>query len=224
MAVHLHAAARNDHRRGFLLLDDRGDLALRIAHDPPIAGRVGQFGGQHRQLVPGRQQLAQGLAADQRHIAIEHQHAGIIGYLLKPIKAAELLAVTARMKSSLTLEERIAALLNEQQPSRSVHPLVSRVITHLEENMADPSLNLNDVAAQCFVSAGHLGRLIKQETGMTFVEYLTHLRIERAKKLLLETDVAAYEVGEQVGVEDAHYFGLLFKKNVGMTISEFRKE
>ncbi len=151
-------------------------------------------------------------------------HAGIIGYLLKPIKAAELLEVTARMKSSLALEARIAALLDDQRPSRTLHPLVSRVVTHLEENMADPGLNLNDVAAQCFVSTGHLGRLMKQETGMTFVEYLTNLRIERAKKLLLETDVAAYEVGRQVGVEDAHYFSLVFKKNVGMTISEFRRE
>ncbi|MNV03859.1 hypothetical protein D3C71_941420 [compost metagenome] len=59
---------------GVFLLDDRADLALGIAHDAPVAGRVGNLGHQHGQAARLRQQVAQRLAADQRHIAVQHQN------------------------------------------------------------------------------------------------------------------------------------------------------
>ena len=66
---------------GVLLFDDRGDAAFGVAHDAAIAGRVGDFRDQHGE-PPGRgEQTLQGFAADQRHVAVEDQHGGRIGYL-----------------------------------------------------------------------------------------------------------------------------------------------
>ncbi len=64
---------------GIFLLDDRGHPPLRITNDAPVAAGIVQLCGQHRQ-APGRsQQAAQGGGADQRHVAVQHQHRGRIG-------------------------------------------------------------------------------------------------------------------------------------------------
>ncbi len=65
---------------GILLFDDRTDLALGVAHDPAVAGRVDDLGHQHGQAARLRQQVAQRLAADQRHVAVQHQNGCRIRY------------------------------------------------------------------------------------------------------------------------------------------------
>lgn len=63
---------------------------------------------------------------------------------------------------------------------------------------------------------------MKKETGQTFVEYLTNIRMKKAENLLKNTDLKGYEVGEQVGITDAHYFSILFKKFTGMSMNQYR--
>ncbi|MGG6309300.1 response regulator transcription factor [Paenibacillus macerans] len=100
--------------------------------------------------------------------------------------------------------------------------LISQVKAFLELNMGDPQVGLASTAAAFFVSPGHLGRLMKKETGQTFVEYLTNLRMKKAENLLKTTDLKGYEVGEQVGIPDPHYFSILFKKATGRSMNEYR--
>jgi hypothetical protein len=66
-------------RAGVLVFDDGGDMALRIAHDTPIAARVGKLGSEHGQRAMGMHQHAQGRGARQRHVAVKHQHARVVG-------------------------------------------------------------------------------------------------------------------------------------------------
>ena len=63
---------------------------------------------------------------------------------------------------------------------------------------------------------------MKKETGQTFVEYLTQLRMKKAELLLKQTDLKGYEIGEQVGIPDPHYFSVLFKKHIGRSMNEYR--
>ncbi|MFC4098196.1 response regulator [Paenibacillus xanthanilyticus] len=100
--------------------------------------------------------------------------------------------------------------------------LITRVKSYLEQNMSDPDLGLTSTAAAFFISPGHLGRLMKKETGQTFVEYLTNIRMKKAETLLKRTDLRGYEVGEQVGIADPHYFSIVFKKNIGRSVNEYR--
>ncbi|WP_158584379.1 response regulator [Lachnotalea sp. AF33-28] len=82
----------------------------------------------------------------------------------------------------------------------------------LRENMANPEFSLDDVAGLLFISPNYLRQLFKQETGMTFVEYLTRARLEHAKFLLSSTDLKVSEAAELVGYKDPRYFSSCFKK------------
>ncbi|MFW5801664.1 MAG: response regulator transcription factor [Spirochaeta sp.] len=82
-------------------------------------------------------------------------------------------------------------------------------------------LSLEDVAAAAGVSAAHLSRLFRQELQLSFSDYLTSLRMERARQLLSEGEHSIKEVGFQVGYQDANYFSRVFKRWVGMRPREF---
>jgi two-component system response regulator YesN len=100
--------------------------------------------------------------------------------------------------------------------------LIYQVKTYLEQHLSDPDLSLASTAAHFYISSGHLGRLMKKETGQTFVEYLTQIRMKKAELLLKQTDLKGYEIGEQVGIPDPHYFSVLFKKSIGRSMNEYR--
>ena len=65
--------------------------------------------------------------------------------------------------------------------------------------------------------------IFKKETKQTFVNYLTHLRMETAKELLRTTNLKALEIAERVGYSEQYYFSYCFKKNISMSPLEYRK-
>ncbi|XOI98800.1 response regulator transcription factor [Paenibacillus polymyxa] len=122
------------------------------------------------------------------------------------------------------LEQHVRTVSDVIQAKRQAKEgnLIDRVIAYLEENMGNTEVGLSSTAAAFYVSSGHLGRLMKKETGQTFVEYLTQLRMKKAEMLLKQTDMKGYEIGEQVGIPDPHYFSVLFKKHIGRSMNEYR--
>ncbi len=93
----------------------------------------------------------------------------------------------------------------------------------LGSHFSDPNLMLQDVADAVHMSQSHFSALFSQETGLTFTRYLTALRIGKAKELLTATQLRSSQIAAEVGYNDAHYFSYLFKKNTGLTPSEFRR-
>ncbi len=89
---------------------------------------------------------------------------------------------------------------------------------HLEEKVS-----VQELADALGISYGHLSRLMKAHTGMTMVEYSNHLKLERVKELLLSKNLSLEEAGRRVGIEDVKYLSRLFKKQNGITASEFRR-
>jgi two-component system response regulator YesN len=85
------------------------------------------------------------------------------------------------------------------------------------------SLTLEDVAQQVYISPYYLSHMFREELEITFVEYLTMVRIEEAKKLLKDSSQSIVAIASQVGYEDASYFSKVFKKNVGMSPNQYRK-
>ncbi|HZG84137.1 AraC family transcriptional regulator [Paenibacillus sp.] len=108
-----------------------------------------------------------------------------------------------------------AAVKNEQ--------LIEDVKRFLEERHADPTLSLELAAEKAGLSSGYLGKLFKSVTGATFNEYVTHIRMERAKTLLIETQDTVAQIGEKVGIYNVPYFTTLFKKKFGITPTQFRE-
>lgn len=94
---------------------------------------------------------------------------------------------------------------------------------YINENYQQEELSLNTVASHVSVSPGYLSILFRRETNETFVEYLTGVRMEKAKELLKTTPLKAYEVAYKVGYSDPHYFNLCFKKHTGLTPSDYKE-
>ena len=100
--------------------------------------------------------------------------------------------------------------------------LIHQTKEYLERNHANSELSLNEVAMQVNLSASYFSVVFSQETGQTFKEYLTELRIKKAKELLRMTTMRSSEIAYQVGYNDPHYFSSVFKKNTGFSPIEYR--
>ncbi len=102
--------------------------------------------------------------------------------------------------------------------------LIRQAKEYLAHNYTNPDLSLNDVSTQVNLSASHFSVVFSQETYQTFKEFLTELRINKAKELLRMTTLRSAEIAYQVGYNDPHYFSSVFKKNTGLSPIEFRSQ
>lgn len=100
--------------------------------------------------------------------------------------------------------------------------LVKRATLYIEENYTRDSISLNEVADAVEVSANYFSTVFRQETGMTFTEYVTKKRMDKAKQLLRQTERPSGEIASEVGFKDSHYFSFVFKKTQGCTPREYR--
>lgn len=99
---------------------------------------------------------------------------------------------------------------------------INKVIDILERDYSQ-DISLNLVAEQLSMNPAYISRLFKQITGQTFVDYLKHIRIEKSKELLVQSELKVNVVGKQVGYENAYYFIKVFKDMVGLTPGEYKK-
>jgi len=88
----------------------------------------------------------------------------------------------------------------------------------------EADLSLNEISALINLSPSHFSTVFSQETDQTFRDYLTAIRIQKAKELLRTTNLKSSDVSCQVGYNDPHYFSFVFKKNTGFSPSEFREQ
>ncbi|MCY9670185.1 response regulator [Paenibacillus alginolyticus] len=93
----------------------------------------------------------------------------------------------------------------------------------LVDHSLDPNLSLESVAEVVGVHPVTLSRIFKQQTGMNFVRYIVRRRMRDAQSMLLKTDKKINEISEEIGYVDYRYFRTLFKKEFGLTPSEYRK-
>jgi two-component system response regulator YesN len=121
------------------------------------------------------------------------------------------------------MAETYDALCAEVVARGSHGALVALAQQHIDTHFGDPSLSLEDVAAAVQISPGYLSRLLKLETGFSFVDYLTRVRINEAMQMMGDPAVKVYEVAEAVGYQSQHYFSRAFKKVFGRPPVEYRK-
>ncbi|HUC92475.1 MAG TPA: helix-turn-helix domain-containing protein [Paenibacillus sp.] len=98
-----------------------------------------------------------------------------------------------------------------------------RQALHMVDTSTDPNLSLELVAEAVGVHSVTLSRIFKQQTGMNFVRYLVRNRLRLAQSLLLKSEKKINDIAEEVGYVDYRYFRSLFKKEFGMTPSEYRR-
>ena len=93
---------------------------------------------------------------------------------------------------------------------------------YIEENYADQNTTLTSVAEAVALSPNHFSTIFSQECKTTFIEYLTNVRLENAKRLMRETDMKGYDIAYECGFSDPHYFSYIFKKNTGLSPREYK--
>jgi two-component system response regulator YesN len=112
----------------------------------------------------------------------------------------------------------------DSQRSGQYKNLVRVAKEYMEQHFVDPELSLNEVASRVNLSASHFSVVFSQETCQTFKEYLTEIRIKRAKELLRTTSLRSADIAYRIGYNDPHYFSSVFKKNTGLSPIEFRTQ
>ncbi len=145
---------------------------------------------------------------------------GICEYLLKPIVRKEIKKVLQKIKEQLDAEEPEEC--DEEIPVSGLSS-IDKIKDYLHYNYFDPNLNLTKVALKFGFNASYLSRAFKNETGKSFINYLTECRMEKAVQLAGKGKLMC-QAAEEVGIPDPNYFSKCFKKNTGKNYSELRKK
>lgn len=135
-------------------------------------------------------------------------------------------------ESSKSLENAIAyakkiisqaIALRDQNSGNKNRSILKTAVDFIDSHYMEEDMSLNKAANAANVSANHFSALFSQNMGQTFIEYLTNLRMNKAKEYLRCTSMRSSEIAGEIGYKDAHYFSYLFKKTQGMTPSDYRK-
>ena len=141
----------------------------------------------------------------------------ITDYILKPVNYEEFGTCIDNLK---------IALFQRKAPTRTDVPeerTITGITRYLQEHLAE-DISLSVLAEEFHLSSQYISQLFKSEIGVNFLAYLTNIRMEKAKKLLLSTSLSISEVSERSGYGDYRVFTKVFKKSEGITPSQYRRD
>ncbi|OCT11822.1 hypothetical protein A8709_28560 [Paenibacillus pectinilyticus] len=108
-------------------------------------------------------------------------------------------------------------VIDQKREKKSIQQVKSYIIENYREE-----ITLGKMADLVFMNANYLSELFKIQCNINFIDYVTQVRIDKAKSLLKNSSYRTYEVGELVGYDDPAYFSKVFKKMIGVSPSEYR--
>ncbi|PLS05328.1 AraC family transcriptional regulator [Neobacillus cucumis] len=133
---------------------------------------------------------------------------------------------TTAFKQKILFQELLLTFIHDfhaQTISGDSSQVIEETIEYISKHYHQP-ITLDDLAKMAGLSKSHYSRLFKKNVGYSPIEYLTHLRIDRAKELLAHSDIRIKEVSQNVGYDDELYFSRIFKKVVGVAPTQFSDE
>jgi len=155
---------------------------------------------------------------------------GAYAYILKPTRRNDIIEVFTRLKNEMDvtsisgtkIEDSIKqdSIYNENQDK--ISSAIDKSIKYINRNY-NKKISLEEVAECSFVNTSYFCTLFKQKTGYTFTNYLSVIRINKAKELLLNTECRINEVAVIVGYDDWNYFSRVFKKIVGISPLQYKE-
>ena len=156
-------------------------------------------------------------------LAQEALRAGVYDYLLKPVFPDDLRSVLLRVQRKVLgdqgyLSTRVLRDINLDSVPEFVRKAISFADTHVEEH-----ISLSDAADAACVSATYLSSAFTRECGLSFIDFLHRLRVEKAKQLLEKSDLSLLDVAEQSGLTDKSYLNRIFRRVTGTTPGEYRR-
>ncbi len=146
---------------------------------------------------------------------------GADGYLLKPYLQKDIINLV-----NLYLSQASSPQMNlEQTMDQSIQDikLIQSVINYIEKNY-QKGVSLEEAAEHVHLSPFYLSKLFKKQLKINFVSYVTERKIDKAKELLETTDMPILNIALDLNYQEPNYFSKVFKKVVGVTPSEYRKD
>lgn len=143
-------------------------------------------------------------------------------------EAEELQKMMQKIHSLSEIKKYVVRLLNEAielrdaESGRRYSDLIAAAKKEIENHYMTEEISLNTVAISVGMSPSYFSSIFSKEAGKTFVEYLTEVRIEKAKEFLMCSSMKTSEIGYEVGYKDPHYFSYIFKKVQGCAPKEYR--
>lgn len=155
---------------------------------------------------------------------------GVVEYLLKPLDKMKLVqAVEHALKREADMHriERMEKLVDPKlletaSPDKVYSPQVQQAMDAVEARLHEP-LTMRDIADQLHMNASYFSVLFKEQTGLTFTEYLTRRRVQRAKELLSNTRLPIAEIAGLVGYQTDKYFVKVFRSLEGTSPGQYRR-
>lgn len=118
--------------------------------------------------------------------------------------------------------KRIIEQLNQPDEQQLVKGIIWEIQVYIRQHY-DENISLHTLSEHFYLHPNYLSKLFKDKTGKTFIEYLTQVRMEKAKELLQNTHYKVVEICSMIGYDNPRYFSKLFKKYAGMIPAEYRK-
>jgi len=143
---------------------------------------------------------------------------GVAGYLLKPVKPADLTSALDSIIAALK-SEKPKAIKNEDLNGSVA---LQNILNYIEQKYCS-DLTLDAIAKYAHLNPQYFSRYFKKEMGITFTEHVTRLKIEKAKKLLSETNYPIYRIASELGFSDPSYFNKVFSKYEKLPPYKYKK-
>lgn len=141
----------------------------------------------------------------------------ITDYILKPVNYEEFGSYIDRLKISLYNNEV------KEKPVVKKERVITGITKYMQEHLSE-DVSLHILSEEFHLNSQYISQLFKNEIEVNFLTYLTNIRMEHAKKLLLSTSLSIAEVSEQSGYGDYRVFTKVFKKSEGITPSQYRRD
>lgn len=111
----------------------------------------------------------------------------------------------------------------QQERKNNVKSVIKKAQDYIMQNYPNPDISLNSIAKYVYLNPTYFSKLYKKETGESYIEFITNVRMEEAKRLIRESNAKIADIGCAVGYQNAQYFCTLFKKMTGVSPAEYRE-
>ncbi|MBM7580146.1 response regulator transcription factor [Jeotgalibacillus terrae] len=155
---------------------------------------------------------------------------GVLNYLVKPVQKKKLIQSVEEALEKEFSEERAGimqkaadhSLTGLEQDQKQMTSPVQAGRDYIDNHM-DRQMTIREVAEHVHLNPSYFSVIFKEQTGLTFSEYVTRKRLQKAKHLLLTTSMPVADIAESAGYQTAKYFNKIFKEYEGITPGRFRK-